>query len=219
MLRSYPARQAGSLELVTGPAAEPVTKDEVKLQGKIDSAAEDALIDAYITAARQLIERLTGRALITQSWTLTLDDWPRSGRDDWWDGQREAPISILESAEIEIRKAPFLAITSVETLDESNVATAWASTNYYAASEHGFGRLVKKRGASWPTVQRDAAGIVVTFTAGYGAGASSVPMALRQAIKDVVLHWYENREAAAAEGFNVTPLKTQALLNQFRVGR
>ena len=218
-----PVVDRGSLELTVAPATEPVTRAEAKLHARIETTADDDLVDAYIVAARQLVERLTGRALITQTWTLTLDDWPRSSRDDWWDGWREAPISTVDGAdEVEIRKAPFLAITSVATIAESDgAATAWAATNYYAIKDaSGFGRLVKKSSATWPTIaagsQRLKGGIVITFTAGYGANASDVPMALRQAIKDIVAHWYENREAAGS-GLSAAPMKTMALIQQYRV--
>jgi hypothetical protein len=210
----------GSLELVTAPATEPATIAEAKAHARIETSADDALLGAYITGARELVERTTGRALITQTWKLTLDCWPGSRDDDWWDGVRELPISYGEGTHVEIRKAPFLAITSVVTLDESDTPTTWASSNYYVDKRHGFGRLIKKQGVVWPTIiGRDFGAIVIAFTAGYGANASDVPMALRQSVKDIVAHWYENREAAAEVNFNEAPMKTRALLQQYTVAR
>lgn len=215
----HPSR--GSLELVTAPASEPVTVAEAKLHGRIETTADDTLIEGYITGARQLVERLTGRVLITQTWKLTLDNWPGASSDEWWDGVREAPISFLdEGASVEIRKAPFLAITSVATLDESDAPTTYAASNYYVTKHNGFGRLVKKTGSVWPVITTRAYGaIVITFTAGYGANASDVPIALRQAIKDIVAHWYENRGAAEEVNLSEPPLKTQAVIQQYTVAR
>lgn len=212
---------AGSYALVTPPASEPVTVAEAKAHARIETAADDTLIGTYITGARELVEKLTGRALITQTWSLTLDAWPGDPRnDDWHDGVREAPINFYESAHVDIRKAPFLAITSVETLDESDDETVWASSNYYAVKHQGFGRLVKKQGAVWPSiVNRSHGAIVITFTAGYGSLAADVPMGLRQAIKDIVSYWYENREAVSGVNMSEAPAKTQALIQQFRVIR
>jgi hypothetical protein len=204
----------GVLELVTPPATEPVSRDEAKAHARIEVSADDDLIDAYIAAARQMVEQFTGRALITQTWKLTLDCWPGAKADDWWDGAREGAISMLEGSEIELCKAPFRAITSVNTYDESNNATLWASSNYYAAPQAGgFGRLVKVYGSTWPTLVRDKAAIAIAFTAGYGANASDVPMALRQAVKIMVAWWYENRDVKDI------PQAATNLMRPYMVGR
>lgn len=209
----------GWLELLTGPSTEPVTRDEAKLHARVETTADDAYIDGLITGARQMVEKLTRRALITQTWTLILDAWPGTVRDDWWDGVREGPISMADHAdEVEIRKAPFLAITSVKTIAEDATETTWDSSNYYVAKRAGFGRLVKKSSVVWPSLAlpvRQKAGILITFTCGYGANASDVPIALRQAIKDIVAHWYENRGDDTKE----VPMTAMRILQQYTVGR
>jgi hypothetical protein len=210
----------GILELVTAPATEPVTTEEAKTHARVETSLDDTLIETYIAAARMLAEKYTGRAFITQTWKLTLDAWPGASAsgDDWWDGCREGAITMLEGAEIEIRKAPFIAITSVNTYDEDAAATLWASTNYYTAPKPGgFVSLVKKRSVSWPTLSRDRGAIVIAFTAGYGATAASVPIAIRQAIKMTVDYWYEHRGDDEATAH--MPGAALALLNQFRVAR
>jgi uncharacterized phiE125 gp8 family phage protein len=211
--------QTGSLELVTAPATEPVTVAEAKAHARIETSADDALLGAYITAARQLLEKTTGLALISQTWKLVLDTWPGLGRDEWWDGVREMPENALAGGNVEIRKAPFLAVTSVVTLDEADAPTTWAASNYYVTKRHGFGHIVKKAGAVWPilTIRSDGA-IVITFTAGYGPNASDVPMAIRQALKMTVAHWYENREAVG-ENMQEIPQGAMVLLRQYTVAR
>ena len=64
------------LTLTTPPAVEPVTLAEAKAHLKIDTTDDDALITALIPAARARAEWHTGRALVTQGWTLWLDAWP-----------------------------------------------------------------------------------------------------------------------------------------------
>lgn len=206
--------------LVTPPASEPVSLDEAKLHARIDTTEEDAAVTAMIVSAREMVERATGRCLVTQTWTLTLDRWP-GNRDEWWDGVREGPITILDSAWVELRKTPIGAITSVVTKDEADVATTWDSANYYLERQpNGFGRLVRKRGQVWPiVVSRTAGAIQITFTAGYGANASDVPAALRQAIKLLVAHWYQNREAGDPAARQIMPMGVKAILDSFRAGR
>jgi len=64
------------LYLKTAPTVEPITLDEAKLHLKIDGADDNALITALITTARDLAERETHRAFITQTWHLYRDDSP-----------------------------------------------------------------------------------------------------------------------------------------------
>jgi len=63
--------------LIAPPGEEPVTLAEAKAFCRIDGADEDALVDALIAAARLQVESLTGRALITQTWRLTMACAPR----------------------------------------------------------------------------------------------------------------------------------------------
>jgi Phage gp6-like head-tail connector protein len=222
----------GSLELVTAPVSEPVSLDEAKLHCRIEQTADDDYVTSLIEGAREFVERVTRRALITQSWRLIFDAWPGMRRgdgygaaslDQWWDGTRDGPIGMLGSPEVSIRKAPFQSLTSVVILNEDgSTALTWDPSNYYVSTENGFGRLVKRVGQIWPLITppvRQRGGIVVTFLAGYGDDPMDVPMALRQAIKDIVLHWYETREAVGETSRWHPPMKTAQILQQYTVGR
>ena len=67
-----------ALQLTAAPAAEPISLAEAKAHLRVDADDENALITALIAAARLLIERTFGLALITQTWSYFLDHWPRS---------------------------------------------------------------------------------------------------------------------------------------------
>src|SRR6185295_19907165 len=66
--------------LLTGPAVEPVTLAEAKLFLRVEHDDDDDLIAALVAGSRIHVEAQTRRALITQTWRLTRDAWPRSGR-------------------------------------------------------------------------------------------------------------------------------------------
>lgn len=55
-----------SVEVLEGPAGEPVSLAEAKLYLRVEHDAEDSLIAALMQAAREAVERLTGRAFITR---------------------------------------------------------------------------------------------------------------------------------------------------------
>ena len=52
-----------SSRCVVPPATEPLSLDEVKERLRIDSSAEDALLQMYMEAAREICEHHTARAL------------------------------------------------------------------------------------------------------------------------------------------------------------
>src|SRR5690606_2429764 len=62
-----------ALVMTAAPAAEPITLSEAKAHFRVDTDDEDALISSLIVAARLLIERALGLALMTQGWSYFLD--------------------------------------------------------------------------------------------------------------------------------------------------
>jgi len=59
--------------LIAGPGEEPVSLAEAKAWCRIDSTDEDDLVSALVAAARLQVESETRRALVTQSWRVSLD--------------------------------------------------------------------------------------------------------------------------------------------------
>ena len=164
------------LQLITAPGAEPVTSAEVKTHSRIDTSADDAYIDTLIVSARKSIETLTGRALINQTWDLSMD--------------LEPGLSILR-----LPLPPLSSVTSIKYYSEADVESTYATTNYRVdTSDSQGGRISLRDGRTWPTDMRYTNGLIVRFVAGYGAAGSNVPEPLRHAIKLLAAHWYENRE-------------------------
>lgn len=165
------------LVIVTPPAAEPVTSTEAKAHLRVDTTDDDTLITSLITAARTYAERVLRRALISQTWDLTLDEWP--------DGNA-----------ITIPLPPLQSVTSLKYTDDDGTVNTMSSSWYIVDTASTPGRLVLKDDYSWPSDDlREAMPIVVRFVAGYGAAGSSVPGTILTAIKLLIGHWYENREA------------------------
>jgi uncharacterized phiE125 gp8 family phage protein len=67
-----------------------------------------------------------------------------------------------------------------------------------------------------PSPGRSTAGIELDVTAGYGDTAVDIPEPLRQAIRLLLAHWYENR-AIVAEGSTALPASVEALIAPYRV--
>jgi uncharacterized phiE125 gp8 family phage protein len=110
-----------------------------------------------------------------QRWRFVLDAWPGGGRLD----PRMGPLRNVIAARA------FDAADNAHSIDvETFVVDAAAN-------------IIASPCWALPLPGRFSAGIELDVELGYGAGASDVPDALRQAIRMLVAHWYENRGLAA----------------------
>ncbi len=202
------------LELVSGPVAEPVSLSDVKAQARIDGTADDVFLGALIVAARQWAEQYTGRAFLTQSWRLWLDQWP-AGSDPWWDGTRDGAIVAAAAQALSLPKAPLQSVTEVRVYQADDSSVVWSGSAYQVDNVAAPGRLILRTGQSWPVSGRAAQGIAVLFVAGY-ASAAAVPEPIKAALKQLVTHWYEQRGEAAPPPVEA-PYGVRALLNPYRM--
>jgi len=229
MLRSHDREGWFDLTQTVDATTEPVTLAEAKQHARIEITDDDTLISGMITGARQLVERMTNRALITQTWQLTLDQWPGANPygpgAQWWDGVRDGALgTVFGTNEIRLRKTPFQSVSAITIYNEDGSVNQVVDNTkiYFVVPDMLGGRVIKRIGQIWPPIVppiRLRAGIVISFLAGYGSAEANVPFALRQVIKDIIAEWYENREATAQTSRWQAPLKTLAIINSFKVTR
>lgn len=181
--------------LLTAPAAEPLTLAEARAFLRVEHTDDDDLIAALIAGARIHVEAQTRRALITQSWRLLLDAWPPSGR-------------------IDARPAPLQAVTAARVYDGEG--TAHAIDTQAFVPDLGASALAFMLSAM-PAPGRIAAGIELDVSVGYGDAAADVPEPLRQAMRILVAHWYENRGLMAGGQGGALPSTLVALLSPYRM--
>jgi len=184
------------------PTVSPVTLAEAKAHCRIDTADDDVLVQALIDTAVSHVDGYSGtlgRALLSQTWRQDFDGFYSKMR---------LPVGNV------------LSITSVTYYDADNAVQTLAST-YYTALTDGIGPYVaEKPDQSWPSSYTRPDAVSITWTAGYGTTAASVPAAIRHALLLMIGQWYENREASVI-GVSVAdlPLAVEALLSPFRVNR
>jgi len=183
-----------SLSLITPPAAEPVTLDEAKAHLKVDTTDEDTLITSLVTAARARCEWHSGRALVTQGWTLWLDQWPPGGI-------------------IEIPLPPLQSVSQVASYALDDTMSVIDPAMYSVDAASAPARLAQKQPFPPPLPSlRAVNAIAVSFTAGYG-DATAVPQAIKQAILCIVADLYTNRGDANA----IVGPQAEALLAPYRI--
>lgn len=168
------------LSLVTAPAVEPVTLAEARLHLKSDTdvTADDTLISALIVAARELAEAETRRALITQTWKLTLDEFP------------------ADCDPIRVPRPNLLTVTGITYVDTDGATQTLASSTYTVLTDRLPGEIHLAYDEEWPETRAVPNAVAVTFTCGYGAAASAVPGPIKAAMLLDIGDLYVNRESA-----------------------
>lgn len=177
-------------------AKEPVGLTDMKAYLRIDCDSEDAFIRGLIKAARNKCENFTERSFITQTWVQTLDCIPMdSKKAPWWDGEKQGAISSMIPLKncIELPRGPLQSVTHLKTFNESDTEATFDSSNYYVDTQSMVGRLCLNSGSSWPTDLRAHNAIEIEYIAGYGDSAGFVPPEIKEAIKMLAAHMYENR--------------------------
>jgi uncharacterized phiE125 gp8 family phage protein len=182
--------------LLVPAAVEPWTVADAKNFLRVEHDDDDAVIAGLIASARGQVEALTRRGLITQTWRLVLDRWPRDGRL----APRLAPLRAVMAARV------YDAVGDAMTLDvERFVVDPVAST-------------IAAPGWSLPMPGRDVGGIELDVVVGFGDDAADVPDVLRHAVRTLVAHWYDNRGLAAiGASVAMLPGSVSAMIASYRV--
>jgi len=185
------------LYLKTAPTTEPVTRAEALKHCRIETTSDNSLVDSLITASRRYVEKITKRQLITATWIYYLDEFPE---------------------EILIPRPPLISVTSIKYINTSGVETTVSASDYTVDTYSEPARIIPAYGESWPTPRAHINVVYVEYSAGYGA-AASVPEELKSAIKLLMGHLYENREATTELNLTELPMAFYSLLMPYRVLR
>lgn len=164
-------------KLITAPTSEPVSTGELKNQLRITGTDQDTMLELLISAARQHVEDYLRIQIMTATWDLYLDEFPKTGEC------------------IYIQKSPVTAISSIKYLDSSGVEQTWSATEYSCDYNSTPCRIYEAYGYSWPTVRDIRNCIYIRFVAGYAADYKIFQekfKLIKQAILMVAATMYEN---------------------------
>lgn len=162
------------LDILTEPAGLPVDLDDVKLHLKEDLDDNDLLIASLIRAARDYVEMYTRRVLVQTEYRMTFDYFPLCDQ-------------------FHLVRSPLVSVVQVQYYDTDGTQQVLASSKYIVSSgKSSPGRIALAPNEVWPdTEQGRIEAVSVDFTCGY----TTIKDTFKAAIKLLVAHWYENREA------------------------
>lgn len=173
--------------------SEPITLEEAKTFLKVDTDADDTLISAIISAARDSAERYCQVSMLPVTIEETFDRFFPYG------------LRLSVSPVIEVESVQYLppSASVMETLSESN---------YNVHAQYRPPLISRKEFATWPTIASQAASVKVTYTAGF-ADVDAIPPVLKLAMLRSIAEMYQNRQ----DGVMTLPTAVQHMLNQYRV--
>lgn len=204
------------LDLLDADAALLISVEAAKLYLKVDHDAEDDLIKEFIGAAQDYCERATNRALTPKTYSLVVEGEgstnpigdPYTGTEaGLWDWG----TSPLLPAVIDLPRPPFIELVSATLVSpEGNDVVLDLDTLRVLARDPG--QLRTRDGRRLPGQM-----LTVVYRAGY-EDAARVPRPIVEAMRLLMGHWYENREAAtpANRDLREPPFSVQKLLDAYR---
>lgn len=171
---------------VTPPATEPVTSTEAKAHLAVTHSDDDTMITRLIIAARRACESICRRSFITTAWKYTMERWP-----------------VCNGGRIVLPRPSLIAVSGITYLDTTGTRQTLSSELYVVSTAREPAVVIPAYGTTWPAAREFMDSVQVSYTAGYGATAASVPDDIRAAILLMVGHLYahrgdENQEPPAA---------------------
>jgi len=179
----------------TAPTIEPVTLTEAKLHLRIDGTDDDDLITSLIKVAREWCEGFQNRAFIEQSITARLDAFSNT---------------------IALPRPPLISVTTIKYYDTAGDQQTLSDSYYDVDTTSEPGLITLAYNQSWPAVRDIHHCIEIIYKAGYGATAATVPESVKAAIKLLVSHLYEHREAMSEIALKEVPMAVKSLLSMDR---
>lgn len=150
------------------------------------------LLAGFIQTARETVEEAVTHALITQTWRLTLDRFPRD-RDY-----------------IELGMPPVQSIAAFTYVNDAGNVVAF--TDYTLDVDSFPGRVVLNYSKAWPATRAQRNAVVIEFVAGFGDARADIPRSLTTAMSMLVSHYWNHRGAVDDPAFAEIPLGVAALL-------
>ncbi len=186
-----------SLKEVTLSETPLFTTAEAKDFLKIDTNADDTLIDNLIKAATESCQIYTNQYFLNTVVEQYSDKW---------------------SEVYTLYKSPVAAINHIKYYDSNDTEQTWADTNYILDDVSKPARIGLAVDATLPSLSDRINAVHVKYTVGYGTESTDVPDGIKQAVLLTLGNWYENRQTVIT-GRTATelPLSSQYLLDQYKI--
>ena len=184
-------------KVITAASSQILTTAEVKAHLKVDTTADDTLIDNLILAATNSCQEYTNRFFITTEITQYGDNW--------------SDVSELFKSPVQS------ALFNVKYYDTSGVLQTLAASKYKLDNVSHPARLAPAPNDGWPEIIDEYNAIEINYKVGVD-NASDVDNAIKQAVLLTIGYWYQSREAViVGRQVNEMPMSAKYLLDQYKI--
>lgn len=178
-----------AFRLITAGTGAAITLAEAKAHCRVDTTAEDALLEGLISAATTYVEQYTSLALSEQTWELVTGQW----KSEY------------------LLKAPVRSVTSIKYVDEDGAEQTVSSSLY--TLDDTTNRVLMLEDFTEPALRGEDSDITIRFV----TGLVTVPQPIKLAILLLIALWYDNRAAASDRAMMPMPHAVDALLANYRI--
>lgn len=189
------------LTFVSSTGPEPVSLREIKYHLHQVPEEDHWLVQSFITAARQVCERLIpgGKTFATTTW-----DWKIAGFPD--------------GNLIRLPRPPLQSITSITYYNSSGASTTFSSTAYAVHVGTDMpGEIALLPNQAWPATDSRELPVTIRFKNGYGT-AEQVPEQVKHAMRLLVADFCENRGDDQGKAGDRTMKTVELLLGSLHAG-
>lgn len=209
-------------KIITPPTAEPISIEEASAHLRVD--VYDSYVVGLIPAAREWIEKFTGRSMTWRLLEIGLDAFP--GHHRGWHRFPDRRLGVAYTCEgrhpqpIRLPGGPVNALDRILYADAAGIAQTMTDAQFDSYEEPA--RVLPAAGGSWPSTQIIMGAVKVRYWAGYtlpddSPSGTPLPMPLKQAMLLVLGHLYENRENSVDVALQSIPLGAEALARPYRL--
>ena len=185
-----------NLVLVTAPTTLAVPPEAAMRHVRSTDQSEAPDVEELSKAAQRLIETRMDRALTEHTYRLSLDAFPTF---------------------IQLPRSPLIAIVDITYVDVDGVTQTMGVDEYHVDADAEPAVIEPAYGEEWPETRAIAGAVKVRYRCGHTDTRPAPPQGA-QAIKLVVGHWYENREAVVTGTISTeVDMAVDALIGSCRI--
>jgi uncharacterized phiE125 gp8 family phage protein len=185
---------SGTAAVGSGEVGAAITVAQAKEHLRVTHSDDDSYIEAISLVATEWCEEFQNKVYVQRQVVDQFDKFPTEFRP---------------------RRSPLISVDSITYVDTNGATQTLAASVYDVGTYKEPGRISLAYNQSWPDTRDEINAVTLTYQAGYAARAN-IPEEIKHAVKLMVGHLYENREAVTMLTMMELPVGVKALLSMKR---
>ena len=185
---------SGTAAVGSGEVGAAITTAQAKEHLRITHSDDDSYVEAITLVASEWCEDFQNKVYVQREVVDQCDAFP---------------------VEFRPRRSPLISVDSIKYVDTNGTTQTLAASVYDVGIYKEPGRIALAYNQTWPDTRSEINAVTLTYQAGYVARAN-IPEEIKHAVKLMVGHLFENREAVTNLSMRELPIGVKALLSMKR---